>query len=174
MKNLVFAAFVLGSAVTLGAAGPQPQHCHLAGDATPELIAASAFLHGLRHGYEAGFHEADRELHLARFEPATEPPEKLPKPGGYPPGMGSRESFRKGFERGFRLGYTDSMTASGFRLVSPGLEKLASKERDFDRGVQEGFDGAACGAGSTEAYCAGVKVGRAIAGTTTEVAALPK
>src|SRR3712207_7604731 len=50
---------------------------HLAGDASPELIAASAFVHGFRHGYEEGFHQADRELHLALFELASQPPEKL-------------------------------------------------------------------------------------------------
>jgi hypothetical protein len=147
------------------AAGPDVDP-HLTQDSNHAIYADSAFAHGYRHGYEEGFHEADRDLHLSLFSPMTdERAIRVPKMTGYKPAFGPKDSFRRGFELGFRYGYSDSAKGETFRVISSELNQLAVSDKDFDRGVQAGFEGRAdgCRQGFTPAFCSGITVGRTMA-----------
>jgi hypothetical protein len=157
---------VVGSLIvstSVFAAGPDDPH--LTQDSSRSIYADSAFAHGYRHGYEEGFHEADRDLHLSFFTLFTEDRGiRIPKMTCYKSAFGSKDSFRRGFEIGFRYGYVDSARGEDFRMISPELNNLAVSDKDFDRGVQAGFEGHAdgCRAGFTAAFCSGVTVGRSM------------
>jgi hypothetical protein len=145
------------------AAGPDDPH--LTQDSNRAIYADSAFAHGYRHGYEEGFHDADRDLHLSFFSLGNDRPGRMPKMTCYKSAFGSKDSFRRGFEQGFRYGYSDSAKGETFRMISPELNDLAVNDKDFDRGVQAGFEGHAdgCRQGFTPAFCSGVTVGRSMA-----------
>jgi hypothetical protein len=136
---------------------------HLTSDAANNIYAASAFAHGMRHGYEEGFHDADRDLHLSAF---TLDDMAIPKPKktvGYQESFGSKGSFRKGYEHGYRLGYGDSLKGIAFRMTAPVVTVAAKPDRDFDRGVQYGYTSVGALCSGTPAFCHGVQAGRALA-----------
>jgi hypothetical protein len=145
----------------------QPNDVHVSASAGNNLYAASAFAHGMRHGYEEGFHDADRDLHLSAFRVDDLSLSKVPKTVGYQTAFGSKESFRKGYETGYRLGYADSLRGIAFRMNVPRVSVAATPDRDFDRGVQYGFNSPGNACSGVPAYCAGVQAGRTLA-TATE------
>jgi len=136
---------------------------HISADSGTNLYAASAFAHGLRHGYEEGFHAADRDLHLSAFSFDEIAVPKARRVVGYRSEFGSKESFQKGFAQGFRLGYSDSVKGIAFRMTPPVVTIAAKPDGDFDRGVRYGYlsPGTACSGSLT--FCTGVQAGRAIA-----------
>jgi hypothetical protein len=162
------------------AVGPDSD-CHTTQDSSKAIYADSAFAHGYRHGYEEGFHAADRDVHLSLFAPPDRSAIRVPKNTGYRSGFGSKDSFRRGFEQGFRYGYLDSVEGETFRLIPSELNELAVKDNDFDRGVRAGFEGLAdgCRQGFSQAFCSGLTVGRSMSGAAndtrhSEVAAVSK
>lgn len=160
--GLVVGSLIISTCVF--AAGPDDPH--LTQDSNRSIYADSAFAHGYRHGYEEGFHEADRDLHLSFFTPFNDDRAiRIPKMTGYKSAFGSKDSFRRGFELGFRYGYSDSARGETFRMISPELNNLAVNDKEFDRGVQAGFERHAdgCRAGFSPAFCSGVTVGRSMA-----------
>jgi hypothetical protein len=153
-------------ALALPAMGAQPTtDVHLSTDSGSNLYAASAFAHGLRHGYEEGFHDADRDLHLSAFSLDEMVIPKPKKVMGYQPEFGPKDSFRKGYELGYRLGYADSLKGIAFRMHAPAVNVVAAPDRDFDRGVQYGYVSPTALCSGTPLYCAGVQAGRALART---------
>ena len=154
---------VLALALAVPAIGAQPSDdIHLNGGAN-HLYAASAFAHGLRHGYEEGFHDADRDLHLSAFAVGDLTFRKVPKMIGYDSSFGSKDSFRKGYEAGYRLGYADSIKGVSFRVNMPTVEVAAAPDREFDRGVQYGYTVRAERCSGSRPFCAGVQAGQALA-----------
>jgi hypothetical protein len=152
-------------ALALPAIGAQPENSdtHLSGETAKNLYAASAFAHGLRHGYEEGFHEADRDLQLSAFSVEDIPVKKPGKIIGYQASFGPKESFRKGYEAGYRLGYADSLKGITFRMNPPAVDVAAVPDKDFDHGVQYGYAAPGTACSGAPNFCAGVKAGRAIA-----------
>jgi hypothetical protein len=152
-------------ALALPAIGAQPGNSdhHLTGEAAKGVYAASAFAHGLRHGYEEGFHDADSALQLSAFSIEDISFKKPAKIIGYQPSFGSKESFRKGYQAGYRLGYADSLKGIAFRMNGPAVDVAAVPDKDFDQGVQYGYAAPGTVCSGAPAFCAGVKVGRAIA-----------
>ena len=118
------------------------------------LVHQSAFAHGYLHGYEAGFHAADGDLHLARVRSLRERRE-IARPSGYSSEFGARDSFRGGFHEGFLAGYDDSIQGRDFRafeLLAVSPEALAGRPQDFDHGFEDGYKaGQKLGAGDLEA-----------------------
>jgi hypothetical protein len=153
--------------LALPAIAAQPADLHVSTAVGNNLYAASAFAHGMRHGYEEGFHDADRDLHLSAFRLEDLTLSKVPKTVGYQASFGSKESFRKGYETGYRLGYADSLKGIAFRMIAPRMNVTAIPDRDFDRGVQYGFNSPGNACSGPPAYCAGVQAGRTLA-TATE------
>jgi hypothetical protein len=137
---------------------------HISAESGNNVYAASAFAHGLRHGYEEGFHAADRDLQLSAFSlDDIAVPRSSKKVIGYRSEFGPKESFHKGFAQGYRLGFADSVKGIAFRMTPPEVTVAAKPDGDFDRGVQYGYlsPGTACSGSPT--FCSGVQAGRSIA-----------
>lgn len=155
---------LLALALALPAMGAQPSaDSHLSADSANNIYAASAFAHGMRHGYEEGFHDADRELHLSAFSVDEISIAKPKKIVGYERAFGSKESFRRGYEYGYRLGYSDSVKGITFRMTAPVVHVAAKPDNDFDRGVQYGYTSGSTLCSGSPAYCTGVQAGHALA-----------
>lgn len=152
-------------ALAIPAIGAEPENLdtHVTGDGAKSLYAASAFAHGLRHGYEEGFHDADRDLQLSVFSVEDLSVKKPAKVIGYQPSFGSKESFRKGYAAGYRLGYADSLKGITFRMNPPSVDVAAVPDKDFDHGVQYGYVAPGTACSGAPSFCAGVKAGRALA-----------
>ena len=155
-------------ALAIPAIGAQPENpdSHLTADAAKGLYAASAFAHGLRHGYEEGFHDADRALQLSAFSIEDISFKKPDKIVGFQSAFGSKESFRKGYAAGYRLGYADSLKGIAFRMNPPSVVVAAVPDKDFDHGVQYGYAAPGTACAGAPGFCAGVKAGRALAEET--------
>lgn len=163
MHRALGSLLFLALAVPAIGASPANTDSHLDGDRAKGLYAASAFAHGLRHGYEEGFHDADRALQLSAFSIEEIPFKKPAKIIGYQSSFGSKESFRKGYEAGYRLGYSDSLKGIAFRMNAPAVEVAAVPDKDFDHGVQYGYAAPGTACSGAPAFCAGVKAGRELA-----------
>jgi hypothetical protein len=146
--------------------GQNAADIHLTSDSANNIYAASAFAHGMRHGYEEGFHDADRDLHLSAFSLDDVEIPKPKKTIGYQPSFGSKDSFRKGYQQGYRLGYADSVKGIAFRMSAPHVTVAAKPDRDFDRGVQYGYISSRSLCTGSAVFCSGVQAGRALALTT--------
>lgn len=162
LGSLLFIALALPAI----AAQPENSDRHLTADMGKGLYAASAFAHGLRHGYEEGFHDADRDLHLSAFSIEDIAAKKPGKIIGYQASFGPKESFRKGYDAGYRLGYADSLKGITFRMNAPAVGVAAVADKDFDHGVQYGYAAPGTDCSGAPAFCAGVKAGRALAEET--------
>ena len=163
MHRALGSLLVIALAIPAIAADPKNADIHVAGDGAKSLYAASAFAHGLRHGYEEGFHDADRALQLSAFSIEDISFKRPAKVLGYQSAFGSKESFRKGYEAGYRLGYSDSLKGIAFRMNAPVVEVAAAPDKDFDHGVQYGYAAPVAACSGAPRFCAGVKAGRALA-----------
>jgi hypothetical protein len=141
------------------------QDAHLERDPSSALYTSSPFAHGFRHGYEAGYHDADAQLQLSRFDLASITIEKVPKPKGYEDSFGSKDRFNRGFQTGYKAGFGDSAANRPFRLHR--VLNAQMTDPDFDAGVEAGaMFSASCQPAKSAAYCTGVRVGRELAGRT--------
>jgi hypothetical protein len=88
---------------------------HIREDIGRRLYQLSAFAHGHRHGYEAGYLAADEEIHYGHLHRHLQ---EKDVPGGmaYRREYGDKKRFRRGFEYGFIAGYNDSYDSRPFRL----------------------------------------------------------
>lgn len=92
-----------------------PGDFHTREDQGRHLYSVSAFAHGHRHGYEAGYRQADLEIHIGRRQ-RTLPDKNIPK-ADYRKEFGDRRRFQQGYISGFMAGYKDSHANQDFRLV---------------------------------------------------------
>jgi len=94
---------------------PAPAEFHISKDDARRIYALSAFAHGHRHGYEAGYRAADEEIHLGARQKDLQDKD-VPKDMDYHRAFGNKKQFRQGFINGFRAGYEDSYAERAFRL----------------------------------------------------------
>lgn len=88
---------------------------HLREDVARRLYHVSAFAHGHRHGYEAGYLAADEEIHYGHLRRRLQEKD-VPRGMAYRREYGDKKRFRRGFEYGFIAGYNDSYDFRPFRL----------------------------------------------------------
>ncbi len=140
---------------------------HVSQDALQQVYQHSPFAHGLRHGYEAGFHDADLDYHLG-YEERDLRANKLPNTQGFEKKFGDKKSFRRGYEYGYMAGYKDSFAGRKFHYppASDAVADDLATQRYFDAGVADGFRQAAdqrqsrgeC-SNSQPGYCEGFRLG---------------
>jgi hypothetical protein len=162
--SLLFASTFL--VVASFASDNKPDY-HVNGDAARELYKHSAFAHGLRHGYEEGYHAADLDIHTGSPRKDWAKMDRVPKTVGFKNNFGNKKSFRRGYEYGYVAGYADSFENRKFHYPAADLSSSSETlSRDFDLGVSSGYQTAyhsnaadlACDR-QTAAYCAGFKMG---------------
>lgn len=88
---------------------------HLHEDSARALYRVSAFAHGHRHGYEAGYLAADADIHFGHFRRQLREKD-VPGSMRYRREYGDKGRFRRGFIYGFLAGYDDSYQFRPFRL----------------------------------------------------------
>jgi peptidoglycan/xylan/chitin deacetylase (PgdA/CDA1 family) len=168
-RSLVLVALLL--LLSTSFAADKKRDFHLDQDAARDLYLHSAFAHGLRHGYEEGFHAADLDIHTAAPRKALDKLSRVPKTVGYRREFGDKKSFRRGYEYGYVAGYQDSFENRKFHYLSASdVTPLESANRDFDIGVASGYsavfdsdaDDFRCDR-DAPAYCAGFQTGSALA-----------
>lgn len=136
---------VLMVAAGLGSAAAQKPDLHFDDARAAALYHRSAFAHGYLHGYEAGFHVADQDIHTGHLQPGQAI--AVPKPrgdSGFQTGFGDKKLFSAGFRQGFRAGYTDSINDREFRALRELREAAADLDphgpaRPFDRNFSSGY-----------------------------------
>jgi hypothetical protein len=157
--------------LTASFAADKKRDFHLDQDTARDLYLHSAFAHGLRHGYEEGFHAADLDIHTAAPRKALDKLSRVPKTIGYRREFGDKKSFRRGYEYGYVAGYDDSFENRKFHYLAPSdVTNLEPATADFDIGVASGYtavfhsgsDYARCDR-DAPAYCAGFQTGSALA-----------
>jgi hypothetical protein len=113
---------------------------HLMSDPLRQVYSHSPFAHGLRHGYEAGFHDADLDYHLG-YDERQLLLNKVPGTEGFQKSFGDKKSFRRGYEYGYLAGYHDSFAGRKFHYPLPadGVPAELASTRAFDTGVADGF-----------------------------------
>ena len=139
---------------------------HLSQDALQQVYQHSPFAHGLRHGYEAGFHDADLDYHLG-YDERDLRANKLPGTAGFDKKFGDKKSFRRGYEFGYMAGYKDSFAGRKFHYppASDAVAADLATQRYFDAGVAEGFRQTAEKNGNDDCnnaqpgYCEGFRLG---------------
>ena len=178
---------LLGLVATAAAGAKEKPFCpnwHL-GDAAPPIAHRSDFTHGYLHGYEAGFHMGDQDVHIGRDMGDAQGAFKR-----MPDGKKMRRSgkFRNGFEEGFRAGYGDAFSGRRFRAIDT-LRAIASpavitdrNRAAFDSGMVNGYamavageqnrlqahmdrcESSVPGGGKDAAYCDGLRRGAKLGG----------
>jgi hypothetical protein len=92
---------------------------HLADSPAKELFHRSSWAHGYIHGYEAGFHTGNIDLHMARVVRDPHTAKEYKKAGkAYQSGFGNKVEFTKGYGSGFEVGYLDGYFGKEFRAAS--------------------------------------------------------
>jgi len=97
----------------------QTHDIHLVESPAKGLFHRSAWAHGYIHGYEAGFHQGNLDLHMAR--PIQDPhsvKEFKKSSKVYHASFGNRPEFEKGYGSGFEVGYLDGSSGRDFRAAS--------------------------------------------------------
>jgi hypothetical protein len=145
---------------------------HTSGDGARDLYLHSAFAHGLRHGYEEGFHAADLDIHTGAPRKRTNDLSRVPKTIGYRRDYGDKKSFRRGYEYGYVAGYEDSVAYRKFHYPTVAVDVVAITTRPnrFDEGVASGY-GAVFHSNAADvtcvnkapSFCAGFEAGVAMA-----------
>jgi hypothetical protein len=156
--------FALPLLVSILTAEDDKQACyHVSADPMKDVYAHSAFAHGLRHGYEQGFHEADVDFHLGYLERELKL-DKIPKIEKFRKEFGNKKSFRRGFEYGYLGGYRDSF--AGRKFLVPRELATPTTSGAFDAGVADGFKAVATSdspvlecSNAKPGYCDGFQVG---------------
>lgn len=113
--NLLLAVSLLGISLSATA---QPD-AHFADHPAKALFHRSSWAHGYIHGYEAGFHSGNIDLHMARKvrDPHTVKEFKHAN-RWFRKEFGNRPEFEKGYGSGFEVGYLDGFTGKEFRAAS--------------------------------------------------------
>lgn len=152
------------------AGGPSDYHTN--SDGARDLYVHSAFAHGLRHGYEEGFHAADLDIHTGAPRKRTNDLSRVPKTIGYHRGYGDKKSFRRGYEYGYVAGYEDSIAFRKFHdpAVAVDVVAITTTPNRFDEGVASGYGtvfhsnaaDVTC-VNKAASYCAGFEAGVAMA-----------
>jgi hypothetical protein len=140
---------------------------HLAQGSFQQVYTHSPFAHGLRHGYEAGFHDADLDYHLGYDEREVKL-DKVPGTQGFQKRFGDKKSFRRGYEYGYMAGYRDSFAGRKFHYP-PATDAVAAElvnQRYFDTGLADGFrrtmdsnSGQSTCSNDQPGYCEGFRLG---------------
>lgn len=158
LRNVVIRIAVFALASTLGfAASAAETDAHLSTSPARELFLRSALAHGYMHGYEAGFHIGDLDLHLGRgSRPIDKIPEATAKKAHYEREFGNESEFRLGYERGFAAGYGDAVSDRDFlaegvaRSLADGVNQIPnSATATFSNGFTRGFTAAYQQTGAT-------------------------
>lgn len=142
-RNLLFAVFFALLATFVAA-----QDTHFADSPARGLFQRSAWAHGYIHGYEAGFHVGNLDLHMDRS--ARDPHHLKPykhADSHYRPAFGDRDDFTHGYGSGFEVGYLDGFRGKEFRadrLAQNLSEEFAPQpipaDRQFDVTLQNAYD----------------------------------
>ena len=121
--NLLIAVSLLGFSLSAIA----QTDSHFDDSPAKTLFHRSSWAHGYIHGYEAGFHSGNLDLHLARQirDPHAVKEYKLAK-HAFHKEFGNRSEFEKGYESGFEVGYVDGVTGKDFRAA--GEAQLISED----------------------------------------------
>jgi hypothetical protein len=135
-----FAAFLVFLVSTLLFAEKKPECYHVTQDTLQQVYLHSPFAHGLRHGYETGYHDADLNYHLG-YEERQIKLNKVPDTQGFRKSFGNKKSFRRGYEYGYLAGYRDSFAGRKFHYPpgGDGVPVDLLNARAFDSGVADGF-----------------------------------
>jgi len=95
---------------------------HLVDSPAKALFHRSSWAHGYIHGYEAGFHLGNLDLHMARQVRDPHSVKEYKKASSvYRPNFGDRPEFKKGYGSGFEVGYLDGYSGKEFRAASEAL-----------------------------------------------------
>ena len=112
-------AIVLISFFSLATLAFAQSDVHLVDSPAKSLFHRSAWAHGYIHGYEAGFHQGNLDLHMARRPQDPHEVKEYKKSGHcYRPDFGNRHEFGKGYGSGFEVGYLDGWAGKEFRAAS--------------------------------------------------------
>lgn len=147
VTRMAFVALVTTFGLAASARESDP---HLSTSPARELFLRSALAHGYMHGYEAGFHVGDLDIHLGRGNrPIAVIPEADAKNAHFQREYGNRSEFRLGYERGFAAGYEDAVSNREFvadgiaRSIADGLNELPTTANPaFSSGFAKGFTAA--------------------------------
>jgi hypothetical protein len=162
-----FLTFIMCCVLPLFAADNRAECYHVSQDALQQVYIHSPFAHGLRHGYEAGFHDADLDYHLG-YEERQIKLNKVPGTEGFHKSFGDKKSFRRGYEYGYLAGYRDSFAGRKFHYppASDGVASDLANARAFDAGVADGFRRSVDSASAQNScdnaqpgYCEGFRLG---------------
>jgi hypothetical protein len=167
MSRAWFAAIAVLFSSSLFGADKKTDCHHLTHGSLQQVYQHSPFAHGLRHGYEAGFHDADLDYHLG-YEEQQVKLNKVPDTVGFQKRFGDKKSFRRGYEYGYLAGYHDSFAGQKFHYpgAADGVATDVATARAFDSGISDGFRQGidsrrahnVC-ANSQPGYCEGFRLG---------------
>ncbi len=94
------------------------QDSHTTDGPAKNLMQRSSWAHGYMHGYEAGFHSGNLDLHMTRTIRDPRSVKDYHHAGKcYRPKFGTREGFENGYSAGFEVGYLDGAMGKEFRAA---------------------------------------------------------
>ncbi len=112
------------------------------------LMHRSAWAHGYMHGYEAGFHTGNLDLHMQRPIRNPHSVKEYHQPGkAYHGVFGNKEEFSRGYGSGFEVGYLDGASGKDFRAATLAADLSGGIQSDspsdganrFDDMIQTGY-----------------------------------
>jgi hypothetical protein len=155
--------FLLWSGMMSAQERSSPAEYHVTDDSMRSLYRVSAFAHGHRHGYEAGYRAADQEIHIGILQHGWKERD-VKRAMAYRHEFGDKRFFTRGFTRGFLAGYNDCYADRDFRLPDwgetvpplPSATDLPQSDAppQPSRKFREAFD-----QGLDQGYAAGLKAG---------------
>lgn len=154
--SLLLLLFSLAASGQDGHSRDRAPEFHLREDVGRSLYSISAFAHGHRHGYEAGYIAADEDIHFGHNRRQLREKD-VTNYMKYRREYGDKARFRQGFIYGFIAGYNDSFDFRPFRLPEwtedvpafrqasalPESDTPAGPDKDtrrrFDDGMLQGY-----------------------------------
>jgi hypothetical protein len=144
---MLFSRLAVGLLLSLATyAGAQSLDPHLGDDPAHDLYQHSPFLHGYIHGYEAGFHLGDVDVHMGHKAQSITRQKTYRDPRDYHSSFGDRGAFQRGYRQGLLVGYGDAFRDASFRAVTQirraaeGITADTWGYEEFDRAVSSGYE----------------------------------